>query len=295
MSDEEIVVELHHPNTRLPPVRPCDTPNSSETKTTYTPEELHRLTGCRRFRNYQHIISGTKDGTLLNTGEFPLSLGTYTTIPKAPRGKAVNCLISKYLNIVRVDIAFGDCVSVGGYKFALIFVDRATRYNWTFGLKSLQHNDIQAAFLAFRDEAGSLAWQFRCDCDEKLFGSAVRSFLHTNHSSIAASPAGRQSANGLVESHWKIMVHMSRAYLTEKQMPRTFWYYAIKHSARMMNMILGKYGSKLASPFKLAHGTRPDPRTWLPLFTICYFHHEKDSDTLRTKSQAHTMAGIVIG
>jgi hypothetical protein len=57
------------------------------------------------------------------------------------------------------------------------------------------------------------------------------------------------------------MVHMSRAYLTEKQMPRTFWYYAIKHSARMMNMIPGKYGSKLASPFMLAHGTRPDPRT----------------------------------
>ena len=295
MSDEDIVAALHHPNTRLPPVRPCDTPNSSETKSTYTPEELHRLTGCRRFRNYQHIISGTKDGTLLNTGEFPLSLGTYATIPKAPRGKAVNRLLSKYLDIVHVDIAFGDCVSVGGYKFALILVDRATRYNWTFGLKSLQHNDIQAAFLAFRDEAGSLARQFRCDCDEKLFGSAVRSFLHTNHSSIAASPAGRQSSNGLVESHWKIMVHMSRAYLTEKQMPRTFWYYAIKHSARMMNMIPGKYGSKLASPFMLAHGTRPDPRTWLPLFSICYFHHEKDSDASRSKSQAHTMDGIVIG
>jgi hypothetical protein len=205
-------------------------------------------------------------------------------------------MASKYLDIVHVDIAFGDCVSVGGYKFALIFVDRATRYNWTFGLKSLQHNDIHAAFLvAFRDEAGSFARQFRCDCDEKLFGSAVRSFLHTNHSSIAASPAGRQSSNGLVESHWKIMVHMSRAYLTEKQMPRTFWYYAIKHSARMMNMIPGKYGVKLASPFMLVHGTRPDPRTWLHLFSVCYFHHEKDSDASRSKSQAHTMDGIVIG
>jgi hypothetical protein len=64
-------------------------------------------------------------------------------------------------------------------------------------------------------------------------------FLHSNHSSIAATPAGRQSANGLVESHWKIIVHMSRAYLTEKQMPRTFWYYAINHAALMMNMIPG--------------------------------------------------------
>ena len=104
MSAEAIVATLHHPNSRLPPVRPCDTPNASETKSTYTLEELHRLTGCRRFRNYQHIISGKKDGILLNTGEFSLSLGTYATIPKAPRGKAIDRLPAKYLNIVHVDI-----------------------------------------------------------------------------------------------------------------------------------------------------------------------------------------------
>ena len=201
MSSEEIITKLHHPNSRPPPIRPCDTPNSSKTKRTYTLEELHRLTGCRCFRNYQHPIFSTKDGTLLNTGKFPLSLGTYATIPKTPSGKAIDRLPAKYLDIVHVDIAFGDCVYVSGYNFALIFVDHATCYNWKFGLKSLQHNDIQAAFLAFRDEAGSLARQFRCDCDEKLFGSAVRSFLHGNNLSIVASPAGRQSSNGLVESH----------------------------------------------------------------------------------------------
>ena len=45
----------------------------------------------------------------------------------------------------------------------------------------------------------------------------------------------------------------------------------------------------------LAHGTRHDNRTWLPLFSICYFHHEKDSDASRLKSQAHTMDGILLG
>jgi hypothetical protein len=81
----------------------------------------------------------------------------------------------------------------------------------------------------------------------------------------------------------------------EKQMPCTFWYYAIKHSARMMNMIPGKYRGKLASPFMLVHGTHPDQQTWLPIFSICYFHHEKDSNASRLKSQAHTMDGILIG
>jgi hypothetical protein len=78
-------------------------------------------------------------------------------------------------------------------------------------------------------------------------------------------------------------------------MPHTFWHFAIKHSARMMNMIPGKYNDKLASPFMLAHGVRPDPRTWLPIFSLCYFHHEKDSDASHSKNHAHTLDGIVIG
>jgi hypothetical protein len=91
------------------------------------------------------------------------------------------------------------------------------------------------------------------------------------------------------------MVHMSRTYLTEKQMPHSFWYYAIKHSARMMNMIPGKYRNRLASPFMFVHGVHPDQRTWLPLFLICYFHHEKYSYAQCSTNQAHTLDGIMIG
>jgi hypothetical protein len=295
MEHNDIIAQLHHPNKTPSPVRPCDTPNPSDTKSTWTAEELHCITGCWRFRNYQHLIQSSKDGTFVDSGKFPASIGFYATLPKAARGKPIDCTPSKYLNIVHINIAFGDCLSIGGYKYALIFVDRATWYNWCFGLKSLHHNDIIAGFMAFWAEAGSLPRQFRCNCDEKLFGSHIRSFLHLQRLSIMAAPAGRQSVNGLVESHWKIMVHMSRAYLTEKQMPRSFWYYAVKHSARMMTMIPGRCKHKLASPFMLAHGVRPDQRTWLPIFLLCYFHHEKDSDAQRSKTQAHTMDGIIVG
>jgi hypothetical protein len=72
-------------------------------------------------------------------------------------------------------------------------------------------------------------------------------------------------------------------------MPRSFWYFAIKHSACMMNKIPGKYCGKLALPFMLTHGVCPDQRTWLPLFSLYYFYHEKDSDASRSKNQAHTL------
>ena len=81
-------------------------------------------------------------------------------MPKAPCGKAIDRTTSKFLDIVHIVISFGDCMSVGAFKYALIFVDQATHFNWCFSLKLLHHDDIIPAFLVFHSEAGSLARQF---------------------------------------------------------------------------------------------------------------------------------------
>jgi hypothetical protein len=91
------------------------------------------------------------------------------------------------------------------------------------------------------------------------------------------------------------MVYMSQAYLMEKQMPWSFWFYVVLHSACMMNAILGKLGGKLASPFLLAHGMGHNERTWFLLFLVCYFHHAWDGDIPCSHNQSHTMDGIAIG
>ncbi len=80
--------------------------------------------GCHRFWNYQHLLATTKNGILINTGKFPLSFGSYATIPKALHRKLIDWHQSIYLDVAHVNFAFGDCISVGGFKFALIFVDR---------------------------------------------------------------------------------------------------------------------------------------------------------------------------
>ncbi len=45
MSSEDIVSTLHHSANPPPAICPCDTPNASDTKSHFTAEELHRLTG----------------------------------------------------------------------------------------------------------------------------------------------------------------------------------------------------------------------------------------------------------
>jgi hypothetical protein len=62
----------------------------------------------------------------------------------------------------------------------------------------------------------------------------------------------------------------------------------------MMNAIPGKLHGKLASPFLLVHSVGHDEWTWFPLFSVCYFHHDKDGGVPHSHSQAHTMDGITV-
>ncbi len=74
---------------------------------------------------------------------------------------------------------------------------------------------------------------FFCKCDPKLFGTRIWQHLIDINSNIIAAAAGCQSFNGLVELHWKIMIHMACTYLTKKQMPRLFWFYVVAHSGHI--------------------------------------------------------------
>ncbi len=141
LSWDDISRLIQHEGSSFPPICPCDQANGSDTKTHWTSKDLHRAMECRRFRNYKHILQTSLDGQWIDGGEFPLALGSYTTIPKAAQGGNIDRTKSLFLDVVHVDIAFGDCVLVGFFCYALILVDRATRYNWVYDLNSLSAID----------------------------------------------------------------------------------------------------------------------------------------------------------
>jgi hypothetical protein len=119
----------------------------------------------------------------------------------------------------------------------------------------------------------------------------------SNKSNIIAAPAGRQSSNGLVERTWRTIIEMGRAYMSEKQMPRDYWFFAIRQAVLMLNQTPGRLGRKITTPYELVHGVKPDSRTWFELFSIGFFAHDTDLATneARTTSQAQTIAGIAVG
>ena len=113
----------------------------------------------------------------MEAGQFPTSLRAYTTIPKAKRGKIIDHTKIKYLDVVHMDIVFGDCISIGGLSCALILVDCAICYNWVFSPKSLSVDEVFSTIKYFKTEASILAKELQCDYDKKIFGSAMNLLL----------------------------------------------------------------------------------------------------------------------
>jgi hypothetical protein len=230
----KLLSKIHADATDLPPIQPANTAAPCENITNFEMLKLHKVFGCRKFKTYQHLIAASDNATLLHTGKLPPTLGDFSTIATPPHGKTIkkHC---RYLDKVHMDIVYGDCVGLGGFRYALLLVDVATIYCWIFGMQSLTSSELINAFEAFQELAHGTPKTLHCDFDKKLICGKTLKWIRLQKSRIIAAPAGRQLSNGLVERTWRTIVQMARAYVTEKQVGREYSFFPIAHAARMIN------------------------------------------------------------
>jgi hypothetical protein len=67
--------KIHNDSSNLPPVPPAYTPGPAECRTEFDSFKLHKLFGCQRFRNQQHIIASSVNAKILKSGELLPTLG----------------------------------------------------------------------------------------------------------------------------------------------------------------------------------------------------------------------------
>jgi hypothetical protein len=98
---------------------------------------------------------------------------------------------------------------------------------------------------------------------------------------------------------------MAQAMMAEANLPKRYWFWAVRQAFHLMNMIPMEVGKNsddspiLSSPFELYYGQQPDLRTTFPFGAVGYFRREVDSidgtPHHRTKFQAQTFPGIALG
>ena len=57
-------------------------------------------------------MATSKDGTFIDVGEFPVSIGAYTTLPKTSSGQPINSTTAKFLDVVHLDIAASTVMDI---------------------------------------------------------------------------------------------------------------------------------------------------------------------------------------
>ena len=175
------------PTAPPPDVRPCDTPNASDSLQYLTSNKIYHLFGNRRFWNYEHFGKTSKDAQFVRGGEPCPTIREVANICKRNHGKALPP-IKHYLDKVHLDIVVGDTISKLGFRYAVLLIDHATKYLWFYGVRYLVSASIIEALEQFRADAGALLKQFRCDCDQKLLGGEARRWIYCQKSKIIAPP-----------------------------------------------------------------------------------------------------------
>jgi hypothetical protein len=264
----------------------------------FTIPQLSRYFGFRSFQNWDVLHDVCQPNfSFLNSTDLPLELGQVANIKKARSNKTPIDRPPDFLDLVHCDIGYGDTKSIGnGASHCLLLVDRATRYTWIYPLKTLHHESIKAALSAWSVDIGSFPKRLYTNFDHKILEGPTAAYLHNNKVILRGSPSGSQNQNGLVERAWQTITTMSRAFITDMQMPRQYWYWALRQSVQVMNCMPCTVEGISTTPHELVYGVKPDLRVLFRMFLVGFFHHLKDGDHhCRGISESKSMQGITLG
>ena len=88
---------------------------------------------------------------------------------------------------------------------------------------------------------------------------------------------------------------MARAFVNDKAMPQSYWFWAICHAARVHNVFPVTHNNVITTHHEMVYKSKPDYHQLFRLFSAAYFSHSKDSIHARTNVQSHSMQDIAVG
>jgi hypothetical protein len=159
-----------------PDALPCNKPPSaSPNMQRFSKQQLHGYLGFRNLKNWLDLETVGKD-TIKNTKgtDRPLELGNVANIRHSHRNTKLVPRPADYLRTVHMVIRYDDYVSIGRFRYILLLVDRTTRFQWVYGLKSMSQDHIIQALERFYSNAGRLPKKIYTNFDPKLISSDTK-------------------------------------------------------------------------------------------------------------------------
>ena len=224
-----------------------------------------------------------------------LDEGEAATINARKRNTKPSQPPSQYSQIWHMDIGYGPTTSVGGFRYTLLLVDKATRYKKMYPLTNLKSSVLQA-MKKFINEVGVKPTLLRTDFDHKLLGGDVAEYLLNEKIRVEGAPPKRQHQNGLVERNWRSIVTMARNWLRSAMLPAKYWWFALKRAVEISNIMPTKYGANISTPHEILFGEKVDYRLLFPMFSTAYIKTETSHDgTHKNSFETQSIKTICVG
>ena len=146
----------------------------------------------------------------------PCIVGKMKATP-AKKGKPTTTLTGELLHM---DLTTFPCPSLRGHKHALVIVDDASRYVWTFPLMTKAEAHRHIIPLVDRMQTKRV----RADNAHELVSGDSEKLLEERGIKIEKSDAGNPKMNSRVETKIRILSDTVRVLLLRAALPDPFWY-----------------------------------------------------------------------
>ena len=273
-------------------------PSSEPDYVTLSRDNLAKAVG---FRNTDFLIKNmhqlsNKKLHIQRISKSPfMDPGEAASIRSRNKNKDPLPIPSKYSHTWHIDIGYGPCTGIGGFKYVLLAVDKYSWYKLCYGLKNLTDSLLNAMKRFVRD-AGTKPTLIRTDFDKKLMAGKVEKYLVEEKIALESSPPYRQHQNGLVERNWQSLVNMSRNWMTSNLLPSYYWYFALRRACEVGNILPTNHiKGTITTPHELVFRTKVDYRTLFPMFSLAFIKFPPRRQDDGNKWSSKTVKGIVVG
>ena len=179
-----------------PPILPENSVNHSLPKTaTFSQDYLAQSTGFYNNNNFIKYVPTVRDNNV-NIKQHdgpPLSDEGYSaTLRSRRRNTSPSKTSYAYSDVWHMDIGYGPTTAIGGIRYSLMLIDKATKLRRMYPLKNMT-TSIPRAIKKFLNDVGTKPRIIRTDFDSKFLGAETRDILDTNQIRVEAAPPQKDS------------------------------------------------------------------------------------------------------
>ena len=164
-----------------------------------TRHTLQSYLGGRQLKDYKILADLGSTGLLVidNKNEIP-TVGSLVNHRRGKR-KQKGTPATSPLEVVGMDIGYGESNSLGGHKYVLVLVDKCTSNTFVYVMHGTSGADVVEALWKFFINAGGFPRTIQCDFDPQFIDGKAISLLRSHGCYVHAAPPHQQDHNGLVE------------------------------------------------------------------------------------------------